>query len=120
MISEIADPLAYAAVSWLTPEEGGRRTGPPTGAVYASTCVFLLGGEAEVLPGWPGSSDQLSILLQEVSIEDQDIRLCKVDFLVRELARDFLCPGAQLLILEGPRIVATATIRAVMKAPDVG
>jgi hypothetical protein len=120
MIREIANPAAYASVSWLTPEDGGRRTGPPTAAVYASTCVFGLGGEAEVMPDWPESADQLSILLQEVSVEDGNVRLCKVDFLARELAREFLYPDAQIVILEDPRIVANAIVRQVMKAPDVG
>lgn len=114
MIEDVAEPIAYAVVRWVPAEDGGRRSGPPTAPVYAATCVFPLGGEAEVQPGWPGSAEQLSILVQQVAIETADQRLCKIDFLARDLARPFLKSGAELLILEGPKVVATASIRDVL------
>lgn len=107
MIEDITEPLAYALVSWV-PAEGGRRSGPPIAPVYVATCVFPLGGEAEVHPGWPGTAEQLSILVQQVEIEPDGRHLCKLDFLARDLARPFLMPDAELLILEGPKVVATA------------
>lgn len=117
MINNIADPLAYALVAWLPAEAGGRRSGASTAVVYAATCVFPLGGESKVQPGWPGSAEQLSILLQEVEVEPDGHRLCKVDFLARDLARPFLHPGADVLILEGPKVVATAVIRNLVEKP---
>jgi hypothetical protein len=47
-------------------------------------------------------------------------RLCKVDFLARDLARPFLDPGAILLIMEGPKVVATAVINEVVDANGGG
>ncbi len=41
-------------------------------------------------------------------------RLCKIDFLARDLARPFVHPGAVLLIMEGPKVVATAVISDVL------
>lgn len=68
MIQDLTHALAYAAVSWLPPDQGGRRSGPPTDTVYAATCVFAQGDDASILPGWPSTADHLSILLQEVNI----------------------------------------------------
>ncbi|BCY09689.1 hypothetical protein L3i22_047770 [Actinoplanes sp. L3-i22] len=97
---------------WLTAAEGGRRSGPPTAPVYAATCVFPLGGEEQVVPGWPGSADQLSILVEQFA-GDAHERLARVDFLVPGLAEPHLRPGRQILILEGPRVVGHAIIRQV-------
>jgi hypothetical protein len=104
MIERIEGPMARAEVAWLTAEQGGRKTGPPTAPVYAATCVFPLGDDAMVHPGWPAAGDALSILL-EVETAEGDSTVYKVDFLARDLARRFLHPGAELLVMEGPRVV---------------
>jgi len=117
MIEKIEQPLAYALVSWLLPEEGGRSSGPPTAPVYAATCVFPLGGETEVQSDWPASTDQLSVLLQEVEEFPDRVRLYKIDFLVRDLARPFLHPGADMLVMEGPKVVAKAAVLSVVGKP---
>jgi hypothetical protein len=106
----IESPIALAHVAWLTGEEGGRRTGPPTARVYVATCVFPLGNDAEVCPGWPASGDALSILLEAVDTADDGAGLYKVDFLARDLARPFLHQGADVLLMEGPTVVARAVI----------
>lgn len=113
MIRAIDEPMAFAEVVWLTAEEGGRKSGPPTAPVYAATCVFPLGDDATVVPGWPATGDALSILLQQVGLEPDGTAICKVDFLARDLARPFLHRGAQVLVMEGPAVVARATIREV-------
>jgi hypothetical protein len=113
MIDQISAPVAHVAVTWVPPESGGRRSGPPTARVYAATCVFVMGGDREVLPGWPAGAQHLSILLEEEDVLPGGARLCKVDFLARDLARPYIYPGQPLLIMEGPRVVASAVIRDV-------
>jgi hypothetical protein len=114
MITSIESPLALARVRWRTFEEGGRRSGPPTAPVYAATCVFPLGHDGEVQPGWPGSADQLSVLLQHADADaDAAYRLYRVGFLAPDLARPFLRPDARMLVLEGPKVVADGIVEAV-------
>lgn len=113
MMKKIENPAAEAVVSWRSAEEGGRRSGPPTAPVYAATAVFVLGDDRELQPGWPASADHLSVLLEETSVREDGSRVCKVDFLVRELAIPHLVPGGEILVMEGPRVVASALITAV-------
>lgn len=113
MMEKIAAPVAEAVVSWRSAEEGGRRSGPPTAAVYAATAVFVQGDDRELQPGWPASADQLSILLEEVNRCEDGSRLYNVDFLVRDLAFPHLFSGAEILIMEGPSVVASARVSAV-------
>jgi len=79
-----------------------------------ATAVFVQGREKEIQPGWPASADQLSILLQETERLDDDHRRCLVGFLVPELALPHLRPGAELLVLEGPRTVAQVRIETML------
>ena len=118
MRDRIERPVAYAVVSWRSADQGGRRTGPPTASVYAATAVFPLGGERETQPDWLATGDMFSVLLEEVPGSAEGVREYKVDFLVRDLARPFLHPGAEMLITEGPKVVASAVIRDVQ--PDAG
>ena len=65
-----------------------------------------------------------SILLEEIAAvgASNQIRY-KVGFLAPELARPFVCPGVQLVVLEGPRVVAQGCIEDVFDArsrPDLG
>jgi hypothetical protein len=115
MMEKIQNPMAEALVRWRTAEDGGRKAGPPTAPVYMATAVFVRGGEVEVQPGWPASADQLSILLQETGRLDDGRRRCLVGFLVPELARPHLRPGVELLVLEGPRTVASALLGTVFE-----
>ncbi|MFD7537396.1 hypothetical protein [Streptomyces sp. NPDC059819] len=110
MMKSIENPVAEAIVSWRTADEGGRQSGPPTASVYAATAVFAHGSEHEVHPGWPATADQLSILLEEVAVREDGTRVCKVDFLVRDLAIPRLTSGGDILIMEGPRVVALAVV----------
>jgi hypothetical protein len=120
MIKDIKEPLAHAVVTWVTPEMGGRRSGPPSRPVYAATSVFVRGGDAEVQPGWPTRADQLSILVQMTETLPGGAWLCKIDFLARDLAAPLVRPGAVLLIMEGPKVVATAVVTAVAELGEVG
>ncbi len=113
MIEKIENPVAEAVVSWRSAQEGGRRSGPPTAPVYAATAVFVQGEDRELQPGWPASADQLSILLEETAVREDGSRVCKLDFLVRDLALPHLVPGGEILVMEGPRVVASALVSAV-------
>ena len=115
-MDKIENPAARAVVRWRTAEEGGRRSGPATAPVYMATAVFALGEEDEVQPGWPASADQLSILLEKTGELDDGRWSCAVGFLLPDLARPHLHPGAELLVLEGPRTVAVAHITEVFAA----
>jgi hypothetical protein len=117
-IQTIEEPMAYAQVSWLSAEEGGRKSGPPTAPVYAATCVFPLGGDADVHPGWPAAGDALSILLEAINTAVDGSGTYKIDFLARDLARPFLHAGADVLVMEGPTVVARAIIREITHAQD--
>jgi hypothetical protein len=46
-------------------------------------------------------------------VREDDARECKIDFLVRELAIPQLAPGVEILVLDGPRVVASACVTAV-------
>lgn len=117
MMKKIENPVAEAVVRWHSADQGGRRSGPPTAPVYMATAVFALGDDSEVQPGWPASADQLSILVQKTGELQDGQWTCLIGFLVAELARPHLRPGATLLILEGPHTVAIARIATVL-APD--
>jgi len=113
-MEKIESPVAEGVAVWRTHAEGGRSSGPPTAPVYMATAVFVQGREKEIQPGWPASADQLSILLQETERLDDDHRRCPVGFLVPELALPHLRPGAELLVLEGPRTVAQVRIETML------
>src|SRR5438046_4148296 len=102
-LTELWEPLATAEVRWVATADGGRRSGPPTVPVYAATAVFRLGGDAEVVPGWPGAAEHLSILVQRVGVSPEGADVSKIGFLAPDLARPHLRVGAELLIMEGPR-----------------
>ena len=115
MMEKIEKPVAEALVHWRAADDGGRQSGPPTAPVYMATGVFVQGDDREVHPGWPASTDQLSILLQKTKELDERRWLCLVGFLAPELARPNLRPGVELLVLEGPRVVASARVGAVVE-----
>jgi hypothetical protein len=118
MIKQITEPMARADVSWVSPDAGGRRSGPPTADVYAATAIFVMGDDAEVQPGWPSGAQHLSILLQRISELTGESGRYKVDFLARELAWPLIHADAELLIMEGPKIVANAKITYVADGND--
>jgi hypothetical protein len=116
MIKQISHPMAHAVVTWVPPESGGRRSGPPSAKVYAATATFVMGDDAEVLPGWPARAEQLSIMLEKTEDKPCKPHKYKLDFIARDIARQFIHPGAELLIMEGPKVVANAFITDVVDA----
>ncbi len=94
-----------AEIRWLPESQGGRSSGPPTTPVYAATATF------------PGSDAALlSILVQHIGAQPDGLALANIGFLVPDLARPHLQLGTELLITEGPTIVAHAVIRELLPA----
>jgi hypothetical protein len=117
MITDIPEPWALATVNWLTAEQGGRSSGPPTAPVYAANCVFPLGEDAALVPGWPAAGEMFSLLLQKRREQPDGTWLCAVDFLVREAVVPYVVRGAPMLVMEGPKVVGRAVIEDVF--PEV-
>ena len=92
--------------------DGGRQSGPPPGPTYMATAVPALGGDAEVLPGWPATGPQFSVVLEFLGTPAED---GWTEVSIRELVEgaagsEALCAGAELVVLEGPREVARVLI----------
>jgi hypothetical protein len=89
-------------------DDGGKLSGPPSGPVYAATAVAVLGGDADVLPGWPATAPQFSIVLEfDAAPIEGDWSPTRVRALVEGApGSEALEPGAELLVMEGPRDVA--------------
>lgn len=100
------------AVRWLPPEQRGRRSGPPPGPGYAATAVFVLGGDADVTPGWPAAGEHFSVVLELLGPPSESGQ-AKARFVAPDLANAYLSEGAEMLIMEGPRPVARALVLSV-------
>ncbi|GAA2787814.1 hypothetical protein [Crossiella cryophila] len=111
-MQRIERPLAQALVRWLTAAEGGRQSGPPTATVYRSTASFQ--SERDPLDQPRPPTEAHTVLLQETECLPDGRRRCLVGFLAPDLMRPHLRAGARLLVLEGPRTVATADIEVVL------
>ncbi|MFE4416982.1 hypothetical protein [Streptomyces sp. NPDC056817] len=102
---ELKEPLAVAEIRWLPESQGGRSSGPPTAPVYGATASF------------PGSDAALlSILVQYTGALSDGLALANIGFLVPDLARPHLHVGTELLITEGPMVVAHAVSRDLLPA----
>lgn len=110
MMTKIEKPLAAALVRWRSAEQGGRRSGPPNAPVYMATSGLAAAGGGAGCPNWSASVDMLSILLQKTAELADGRWRCLVGFLVPELARPHLARDTEILVLEGAKVVATATV----------
>jgi hypothetical protein len=95
-------------VVWLTPEQGGRMSGPPPGSVesgdYAAT--------AYVPP--QTAEDGLASFVLRITDPGAWISLAEGAWLVpQDDPRFFVAPGAVLVITEGPHPVAYFHVAAV-------
>lgn len=114
MIIQLDDPVALVGMRWLSPEEGGRRSGIPAVGVFAPTAVFELGGDSETEPGWPAKSTRVqSILIRRTGEEADGLDLAEIGFLAQQLAAPYLHVGARLIVLDGARTIATAVVQVV-------
>jgi hypothetical protein len=101
--------MAIARVRWFTEAAGGRHE-PPQGPTYAATAVFVLGGDAELVPGWPAGGEHFSVLLDFDETSPEGESLAKIEFMSWSLVADRLLPGSAFLIMEGPKPVAEARV----------
>lgn len=122
MTRRIDDPVALAHVWWRTPEDGGRRTGPPPGPFFAATAVFVHGEDEQVIPDWPAAGEHFSVMLEYVGDVVGNEVNAKIDFIARDLVGDGLRPNARFLVMEGSRPVAEARVTEVFadRAPTTG
>lgn len=88
--------------------DGGKLSGPPTGPTYAATAVAVLGGDAEIMPGWPASAPQFSVVFEfDLPPTEAEWSPTRIRPLVEGApGTEALTPGAELLVMEGPRDVA--------------
>jgi hypothetical protein len=118
LITDLSAPMALATVTWFDAARGGRSGGPPTAPVYAANCVFPLGEDAALIPGWPAAGEMFSLLLQKRAQHPDGTWLCAVDFLVRDAVVSYVVRGAPMLVMEGPKVVGRAVIGEVLPEVD--
>jgi hypothetical protein len=102
-------PAAVAEIRWLPPESGGRVSGPPGPGEYAANVVFLSEGEPERADPWNAGS-YMSIVVRLDGVKHGGRDVAQVGFLAPEMASEYLRPGRGMLLMEGPKVVADATI----------
>jgi hypothetical protein len=121
-LTRMEQPVAVARIDWLPPSDGGRNAGPPTTPVFATNSVFKLGGEEEVQPGSPWNAElMLTILIEEIERPRPDHTVAKIGFIAPELAEPYVRTGNRILVMNGPRVIARATITDVLEcegSPD--
>jgi hypothetical protein len=101
-------PVAKLQLRWLTPEEGGRKSGPPPGPIYAPTARFA---EDPI-------DRQFSIGLRRLdsSTDAKEWKDTELMFLFPESNPDAvkrLTSGSILKIHEGGRVVAEGQVLSV-------
>ena len=92
-----AEQTTSARIRWLTPEEGGRRSGPPTAKRYYATAVVQTFAEY--------TDEMVSIVVNF----REGSNTVDLEFLVPEAA-PCLHPGDRLEIHEGRRVVGEALV----------
>lgn len=93
-------------------------SGPPTATVYMATTMLVHDSDPGAHPGHPTSTEHLSILLQQAAQLENGHHRWLVGFLVPELARPWLKPGAELPVLEGPHTIGIARLVTVFETDD--
>src|SRR5438034_8831050 len=101
-------PVAKLQLRWLTPEEGGRKSGPPPGPMYVPTARFA---EDPI-------DRQFSISLRRLdnTTDGKEWRDTELMFVFPESNSDAvkrLVSGSVLKIHEGQRIVAEGQVMSV-------
>jgi hypothetical protein len=114
-VIELKTPLAVVALRWVPESDGGRVSGPPTAPVYAATAAFCPDATTHVGP----DADLMSVLLQRTASLPDGTETANISFLAPALAEPLLTVGAPLLITEGPRVVAHATVQELLH-PQAG
>jgi hypothetical protein len=79
-----------------------------------ATAALVRGEDASLQPGWPASASKVSILLQELEKVATGVTRCLVGFLAPHLIVGDLHVGAELVVLEGPRVVAQLRVDSLL------
>lgn len=104
----ITEPIqARAKIVWLTPEEGGRSSGPPDCEHYAPTVRFRVG------PVFDDTCEHHSVVI-DLSSDPDYPKTAGLHFLVVENVLAHLRIGAGFAVMEGRRRVADGTILATL------
>ena len=94
-------------IRFLTANQGGRVGGPPSGPRYAATGVRALGDDEERPPGWPWTGGQFSIVVEFGRDGAPHWTTATIRALIPGApGSEVLEPGAEIVVLEGPREVA--------------
>lgn len=97
--------IASVNLRWLAADEGGRQSGPPPGALYATTARFA---DDQI-------TDQFSVVLRfsepRPATHPAELRMLAPDNLPGVAKR--LAAGVRLLIHEGTRVVAEGVVTSV-------
>jgi hypothetical protein len=107
VMTTIGEPLAEALITWLPPEQGGRRNGPPLAPVYAATTAFADAGPGAPHEQWELGPHDLSILIEALDPPVDGVHLARIGFLAPDLAAPRVAQHDYFVVYEGPHRVAT-------------
>lgn len=111
----VDNPVALARVRWRV----GEAPLPTPESAVASTAVFVLGGDEEVIPDWPAGGEHHSAMLELVGAMSPDgTAEAKVDFLDRSGVAERLHQGARFLFMAGPRVLAEVEVTSMLWDPE--
>jgi hypothetical protein len=95
-----------AIIEWISPEDGGRRSGAPIGPEYAAPAKFLAHADTWHLEAW-------DLLVYRVEFGGGSNKwLADVQFRVDVAPHNWLIPQASFELYEGNRRVATGIVLA--------
>jgi hypothetical protein len=66
------------------------------------------------MPGWPATGEHFGATLEFLNPEPDGGLFARLRFLAPDLATPYLSAGAELLLMEGPRVVAESKVVAVL------
>lgn len=93
-----------AVIDWISPADGGRRSGPPDGSDYAAPAKFIAHADTWSFEAW-------DLLVHKVKcVGGQNKWIAEVHFRVDEAPHAWLIPHAVFELYEGRRCVAIGTI----------
>jgi len=111
-MSDVTDPVATAR-HWLDPS---RHAEP--GSTLRATAVFVLGNDAELIPGWPATGQHFSVVFAFATSSPAGQEAdAHVDILDRDGVAEYLSQGAEFLVMAGPQPIAQARITSVFLKP---
>lgn len=93
-----------AVIRWVTPEQGGRRSGPPPGARYSAPAKFLAHADSWHIEAF----DLIVDLIRQP--DNPYLWLAEVYFRIDGAPHEWLMDGADFELYEGKKCVARGRI----------